>query len=49
MKKWMLAIAVALFAVTGLGLAQEYDLDGQVIEVGSDTTYPPFETINEDG
>lgn len=49
MKKWMLAIAVALFAITGLGLAQEYDLEGQVIEVGSDTTYPPFETINEDG
>jgi polar amino acid transport system substrate-binding protein len=49
MKKWMLAIAVALFAVTGLGLAQEYDLEGQVIEVGSDTTYPPFETINEQG
>ncbi len=49
MKKFLLACAVALLALGGLASAQEYDLEGRTLEVGSDTTYPPFETINEQG
>lgn len=39
-----LALVTALF---GVALAQ--DLDGRAITVGSDTTYPPFETVDETG
>ena len=46
MKKLLI---LALVALATLGLAQEFDLDGRTIVVGSDTTYPPFETVNENG
>lgn len=49
MKRFVLACAVVLMAFGGLVAAQEYDLEGRTIEVGSDTTYPPFETINQQG
>ena len=49
MKRLLTAIAALSIALAGFGLAQEYDLEGQTIRVGSDTTYPPFETINEAG
>lgn len=42
--KALLITVVTLFSLT---FAQ--DLGGQVLSVGSDTTYPPFEFINEDG
>ena len=44
-----LLAALAVAASLGLGVAQDFDLGGRTIEVGSDTTYPPFETINDDG
>ncbi len=43
MKK-LLAIVAAL--LVSLSLAQLPDLEGRVINIGSDTTYPPMETIN---
>lgn len=49
MKRLFLAFAVAVLALGSLGIAQEFDLEGRTIQVGSDTTYPPFETINEQG
>lgn len=42
-------LTLVLVAFTALGLAQEFDLEGRTITVGSDTTYPPFETVNESG
>ncbi len=39
--------AFALLAL-GAGLAQT-DLEGRVLRVGSDTTYPPFELVNQSG
>ena len=44
-----LLAALVVAASLGLGVAQDFDLGGRTIEVGSDTTYPPFETINDDG
>jgi len=44
MKRIILLLALVLVTA---GLAQ--DLQGQKIRVGSDTTYPPFETIDENG
>lgn len=44
MKKLISILAAGLFAFS---FAQ--DLGGEVIRIGSDTTYPPFETVNEDG
>lgn len=45
----MKRLHVVLFAlVLGTAFAQT-DLDGRTLEVGSDTTYPPFETVNESG
>lgn len=42
----MQKLLVLLFALTvSLGFAQ--DLGGRTITVGSDTTYPPFETVND--
>src|SRR5690554_7526477 len=41
----LLALAVAL--LFGSALAQ--DLGGRTLIVGSDTTYPPFETVDQDG
>ncbi|MCA9838999.1 MAG: transporter substrate-binding domain-containing protein [Trueperaceae bacterium] len=43
MKKLLLLVATFLFS---LSLAQVPDLEGRVINIGSDTTYPPMETIN---
>ena len=40
-------IAIAAGALLTFGFAQ--DLDGTTVRVGSDTTYPPFETVDEDG
>ncbi len=40
-------IAIAAAAALSVGFAQ--DLGGATIRVGSDTTYPPFETVNEQG
>ena len=45
-----IVVLVALLSLAGgLALAQLPDLEGRVITVGSDTTYPPFETVNEAG
>lgn len=45
MKKLLLVFVLSMFA---LGLAQVPDLEGQVLQIGSDTTYPPMETIDPD-
>lgn len=39
--------AALLLGFVALGTAQ--DIEGRTLEIGSDTTYPPFETVNEDG
>lgn len=39
--------AAALAAVLATGTAVAADLGGKVLKVGSDTTYPPMETIDE--
>lgn len=44
MKRVVVLLLAALFS---LGLAQ--DLEGRVLKIGSDTTYPPLETIDENG
>ena len=41
------SIYVALAIGLGFGSAQAADLDGKVLKVGSDTTYPPMETVDE--
>jgi polar amino acid transport system substrate-binding protein len=45
MKKWLTILAALTL---GHALAQA-DLGGRVLSVGSDTTYPPFESIDENG
>lgn len=45
MKK-LLIWGIMLFV--SLGLAQVPDLEGRVLQIGSDTTYPPMETIDPD-
>lgn len=47
--KRILTISAVLFAASLLGSTLAQDLNGKQITVGSDTTYPPFETVNEDG
>lgn len=42
-----ITLALLLAAFVGVGFAQ--DLEGRVLEIGSDTTYPPFETVNAEG
>ncbi len=44
MKKLITTLVVAMFAMS---FAQ--DLGGATIRIGSDTTYPPFETVDENG
>lgn len=44
MKKLLLLVAALIVSVS---LAQVPDLEGRVINIGSDTTYPPMESINE--
>ncbi len=45
MKKLMFALSALLV----LSLVGAQDLQGRVVTVGSDTTYPPFETVDEAG
>lgn len=45
MKRALAALITALLVTTAFA----FDLEGRVITVGSDTTYPPFETVNEAG
>ncbi|HEX7004834.1 MAG TPA: basic amino acid ABC transporter substrate-binding protein [Trueperaceae bacterium] len=45
----MKRVTLALLLLAGLAVAQTPDLEGRVLSVGSDTTYPPFETVNEQG
>lgn len=42
-------IGAVLVAASLFGSAFAQDLGGRQITVGSDTTYPPFETVSEDG
>ncbi len=44
-KLFVLLTALALSAA----FAQLPDLEGRVLQIGSDTTYPPMETVDEDG
>jgi polar amino acid transport system substrate-binding protein len=44
MKRVVILLLAALFS---LALAQ--DLEGRVLKIGSDTTYPPLETVDESG
>ena len=46
MKKVFILLALTL---TVPGLAQSADLEGRTLTVGSDTTYPPFESVNQAG
>lgn len=46
MKKLFLLFVVLLVSCS---LAQTADLEGRTVTVGSDTTYPPFETVNAEG
>jgi polar amino acid transport system substrate-binding protein len=45
--KTVTALALALALLTGGALAA--DLGGRTVTVGSDTTYPPFESVDETG
>jgi polar amino acid transport system substrate-binding protein len=45
----MKRLLVVLTILAGVALAQTPDLGGRVLVVGSDTTYPPFETVNDQG
>jgi polar amino acid transport system substrate-binding protein len=48
MKKSNLAIAAAALTIAGFtGSAWAADLGGRVLKIGSDTTYPPMETVDE--
>ncbi len=46
MKRLLVTLVALLIAVPAFAQA---DLDGRVLRVGSDTTYPPFEFVNEAG
>ena len=48
MRRLAIIVGAALI-VGGFGLATAQDLGGRTLVVGSDTTYPPFETVNQDG
>ena len=41
--------ALTLLAALGVSLGLAQDLEGRTITVGSDTTYPPFETVDDSG
>lgn len=45
----MKRLLVVMTLLAGAALAQAQDLGGRELVVGSDTTYPPFETVNEQG
>lgn len=48
MRRFVTIVGAVLF-VAGFGLATAQDLGGRTLIVGSDTTYPPFETVNDAG
>ena len=48
-KKNGMKVALTLVAALGVPLGLAQDLEGRTILVGSDTTYPPFETVNDSG
>lgn len=43
------SLLLALLAAGSLAFAQAPDLGGRTLIVGSDTTYPPFETVDQSG
>lgn len=45
----MTRVLAILLLISGAAFAQMPDLEGRTITVGSDTTYPPFETVNDEG
>lgn len=45
MKRFLILLTVLVFA----SASAQTDLEGRVLRVGSDTTYPPFEIVNESG
>ena len=47
MKKIVVILSLIVVALGTVGLAQ--DLEGRTVLVGSDTTYPPFESVDESG
>ena len=47
--KRIVSALLALAVVAFFGAAMAQDLGGRTIIVGSDTTYPPFETVDQDG
>ncbi|HRQ10130.1 MAG: basic amino acid ABC transporter substrate-binding protein [Trueperaceae bacterium] len=50
MKRLLSSLVVLALALAGtMALAQTPDLGGRTIIVGSDTTYPPFETVDQNG
>lgn len=40
---------ILALTLTAFGFAQSADLEGRTLTVGSDTTYPPFETVDQQG
>ncbi len=46
MRKLLLAATLSIFT---MGIAQAADLGGKVLKIGSDTTYPPMESIDASG
>ncbi len=44
-----LSNSLVAVAILSFGFALAQDLGGRALTVGSDTTYPPFETVNEQG
>ena len=47
--KRIATLLTALLVAGSLALAQTPDLGGRTLVVGSDTTYPPFETVDQNG
>ncbi len=45
--KRVTALLISLALLSALGAAFAADLGGRTITIGSDTTYPPFETVND--
>ena len=45
----MIRLAMLLVVLLSGAAFAQFDLEGRTLQVGSDTTYPPFETVNEDG
>lgn len=47
--KRIFSVLLAASVLLAFGAVSAQDLGGRVLSVGSDTTYPPFETINQAG